>query len=78
MPSHAAKASRAPSTPKGSLPDIARLFNFAVLVGALSTFSDRRSRPISRLADAQIRQELVTATEMRAAATTQLAEIERS
>ena len=61
---------------QGILPIIARLFNFAVLVGALYYFL--RSPVAAYLAsrDTQIRQDLVTAKEMRAAATSELAKID--
>src|SRR5690606_34688529 len=55
----------------------ARLLNFGILVGALVYFL--RSPIANYLASrsTQIRQDLVTASEMRAAATAQLAEIEK-
>jgi F-type H+-transporting ATPase subunit b len=56
---------------------IARLFNFAILVGALTYFL---KAPISGYLagrSAQIRQDLVTAAEMRKTATTQLEEIQQ-
>lgn len=55
---------------------IARLFNFAILVGVLVYFL--KSPLVGYLASrsAQIRQDLVTASEMRAAAAAQLAEIQ--
>ncbi|CAN5782767.1 hypothetical protein BH18ACI5_BH18ACI5_07590 [soil metagenome] len=55
---------------------IARLFNFAILVGVLVYFlkSPLVGYLVSR--SAQIRQELVTASELRAAAAAQLAEIQ--
>jgi F-type H+-transporting ATPase subunit b len=61
---------------EGSLPTVARLLNFAVLAGVLFYFlrSPIASHLVSR--STQIRQDLVTAAEMRAAATAQLAEIE--
>src|SRR5690606_807890 len=54
-----------------------RLLNFGILVGALVYFL--RSPIANYLASrsTQIRQDLVTASEMRAAATAQLAEIEK-
>ena len=61
----------------GILPTIAKLVNFAVLVGVLVYFLRAPIAAISRRAATQIRQDLVTAAEMRAAATAQLAEIER-
>jgi len=56
---------------------IARLLNFGILVGALTYLL--RSPIVSYLASrsTQIRQDLVTASEMRTAASAQLAEIER-
>ena len=61
---------------QGILAVIARLFNFAVLVGALYYFL--RSPIAAHLAsrDTQIRQDLVIAKEMRAAATSELAKID--
>ena len=62
---------------QGILPTIAKLFNFAVLVGALVYFL---KGPIAAHLDSrstQIRQDLVTAAELRASATAQLAEIDR-
>jgi len=58
------------------LSTIARLFNFAVLVGVLVYFlkSPLVAYLVSR--SAQVRQELVTASEMRAAAAAQLTEIQ--
>jgi len=55
----------------------AKLLNFAILVGALAYFL--RGRIAAHLASRseQIRQDLVTAAEMRAAATAQLAEIDQ-
>src|SRR5687767_9780978 len=55
----------------------AKLLNFAILVGALAYFL--RGPIAAHLASrsAQIRQDLVSAAEMRAAATAQLAEIDR-
>ncbi|MBA3296360.1 MAG: ATP synthase F0 subunit B [Acidobacteria bacterium] len=59
-----------------TIPTIARLFNFAVLVGVLVYFlkSPLVGYLVSR--SAQIRQDLVTASEMRAAAAVQLADIQ--
>ena len=55
----------------------ARLLNFAILIGALAYFlrSPFAAYLVSR--STQIRQDLVTAAEMRAAATAQLADIDR-
>ena len=55
----------------------AKLFNFAVLVGALVYFLRAPIAGYLASRDTQIRQELVTAAEMRTAATAQLAEIDR-
>lgn len=55
---------------------IARLFNFAVLVGALVYFLRAPIAAYLASRDTQIRQDLVIASEMRAAATAQLAEIQ--
>ncbi len=60
----------------GILPTVARLFNFVLLAGALVYFL--RTPVANYLASrgAQIRQDLVTAAEMRSAATAELAAIE--
>jgi F-type H+-transporting ATPase subunit b len=55
---------------------IARLLNFAILVGALVYFLRAPIAGYLASRDTQIRQDLVTAAEMRAAATAQLAEID--
>lgn len=62
---------------EGIMPTVFRLANFAILVGLLVYFL--KSPFVGYLASrsAQIRQDLVTAAEMRAAATAQLAEIDR-
>jgi F-type H+-transporting ATPase subunit b len=62
---------------EGILPTIAKLFNFAVLVGALVYFLKGPIAAYLQSRSTQIRQDLVTAAEMRAAATAQLAEIDR-
>ena len=54
----------------------ARLFNFAVLVGVLVYFLKAPIAAYLASRDTQIRQDLVTAADMRAAATAQLAEIQ--
>lgn len=54
----------------------ARLFNFAVLVGVLVYFLKAPIVAYLASRDTQIRQDLVTAADMRAAATAQLAEIQ--
>ena len=61
----------------GILPTVARLFNFAVLVGALVYFLRAPIAAYLSSRSSQIRQELVTASEMRSAAAAQLAEIEK-
>jgi F-type H+-transporting ATPase subunit b len=62
---------------EGILPTIARLFNFAVLVGVLVYFLKTPVANYLVSRHSQIRQDLVTAAEMRATATAQLAEIDR-
>jgi len=61
---------------QGALPTIARIFNFAALAGILVYFL--RTPIANYLASraTEIRQDLVTAKDMRAAATQQLAEID--
>ena len=62
---------------EGIMPTVFRLANFAILVGLLVYFL--KSPFVAYLASrsSQIRQDLVTAAEMRAAATAQLAEIDK-
>ena len=81
QPAHPAQTAEGHGEPEeehaeGAVSTIARLFNFAVLVGVLVYFG--RSPVVGYLVSrsAQIRQELVTASEMRAAASAQLAEIQ--
>ena len=62
---------------EGVLPVIARLFNFAVLAGVLVYFLRTPIATYLASRSAQIRQDLVTAAELRSAATAQLAEIDR-
>ena len=62
---------------EGVLPTIARLFNFAVLAGVLVYFLRRPIQEYLGTRSNQIRQDLVTAAEMRRTATAQLDEIER-
>ena len=71
-PGHEAAAEHA----EGPLPTVARVLNFAILAGVLFYFL--RGPIASYLASrsTQIRQDLVTAAEMRAAATAQLAQIQ--
>ena len=57
---------------------IAKLVNFAVLVGALVYFLKAPIAGYLAGRSAQIRQDLVTAAEMRKTATAQLEEIDRS
>jgi len=61
---------------QGILHVIARLFNFAVLAGALYYFLNAPIAAYLASRDTQIRQDLITAKEMRAAATSELAKIE--
>jgi len=56
---------------------IARLFNFGVLVGILVYYLRTPAAAYLASRSTQIRQDLVTASEMRAAATAQLADIKR-
>lgn len=62
---------------EGILPTVAKLFNFAVMVGVLVYFLKSPIAGYLQSRSTQIRQDLVTAAEMRAAATAQLAEIDR-
>ena len=62
---------------EGILPTVAKLFNFAVLVGALVYFLKSPIAGYLESRSTQIRQELVTAAEMRSTATAQLADIDR-
>lgn len=59
------------------LQTVAKLFNFAVLVGLLVYYLKTPIAEYLASRGTQIRQELVTASETRAAATNQLAEIQR-
>jgi F-type H+-transporting ATPase subunit b len=61
---------------EGILPTIARLFNFAILVGVLVYFLRQPIADYMTARSTQVRQDLVTAAEMRRVATAQLAEIE--
>jgi F-type H+-transporting ATPase subunit b len=61
---------------EGVLPIVARLFNFAVLAGVLYYFLKSPLAAYIASRDTQIRQDLVTAREMRAAATSDLAKID--
>lgn len=81
QPSHPAQTTEGHSEKNeehadGTVSTIARLFNFAILVGVLVYFG--KSPVVGYLVSrsAQIRQELVTAAEMRAAASAQMAEIQ--
>jgi F-type H+-transporting ATPase subunit b len=60
----------------GTLPVIAKVFNFAVLAGVLFYFLRTPIATYLASRDTQIRQDLMTAAEMRAAATKQLADID--
>jgi F-type H+-transporting ATPase subunit b len=62
---------------EGILPTVARLFNFAILAGVLVYFLRRPIQEYLQTRSGQIRQDLVTAAEMRRAATQQLEEIQR-
>lgn len=62
---------------EGIMPTVARLFNFALLAGALVYFLRTPLAGYLASRGGQIRQDLVTAAEMRATATTQLAAIEQ-
>ena len=61
----------------GILPIVARLFNFAILAGTLVYFLRSPIAAYLRSRSGEIRQDLVTAAEMRTAASAQLADIER-
>jgi F-type H+-transporting ATPase subunit b len=62
---------------EGILPTIARLFNFAVLAGVLVYFLRAPIQEYLRTRSAQIRQDLVTAAEMRRTAAAQLEQIQQ-
>ena len=62
---------------EGILPIVARLFNFAVLVGVLVYFLRTPIREYLQARSTQIREALVTAAEMRRTATAKLEEIQR-
>ena len=61
---------------EGILPTIARLFNFAILAGVLVYFLRAPIQRYLQTRSEQIRHDLVTAAEMRRAATEQLQQIE--
>jgi F0F1-type ATP synthase membrane subunit b/b' len=65
-----------PEHESGALSTVAKVFNFAVLVGVLFYFLKTPAAAYLAARSTQIRQDLVTAAEMRAAATEQLAQIE--
>jgi F-type H+-transporting ATPase subunit b len=71
-PGHEAAAEHA----EGPLPTVARVLNFAILAGVLFYFLKVPIATYLASRSTQIRQDLVTAAEMRAAATAQLAQIE--
>jgi F-type H+-transporting ATPase subunit b len=77
QPAHPAEPGEHAEDGGGLMTMAARLLNFGILVGVLVYFlrSPFAAYLISR--SSQIRQDLVTAADMRAAATAQLAEIER-
>lgn len=62
---------------EGLTSSIARLFNFALLVGVLGYFLKTPVAAYLSSRSAQIRQDLVTAADMRATATAQLVQIEQ-
>jgi len=62
---------------EGILPTVARLFNFAILAGVLVYFLRAPIATYLSTRSAQIRQDLVTAAELRQTATGQLEEIDR-
>lgn len=62
---------------EGILPTVARLFNFAILAGVLVYFLRRPIQEYLETRSGQIRQDLVTAADMRRTATQQLEEIQR-
>ncbi len=62
---------------EGILPTIARLFNFAILAGVLVYFLRAPIQSYLQTRSTQIRQDLVTAAEMRQTATAQLEQIQR-
>ncbi len=62
---------------EGILPTVAKLFNFAVLVGVLVYFLRTPIADYLRTRSTQIREALTTAAEMRKTATAQLEEIKR-
>ena len=62
---------------EGIMPTVFRLANFAILAGTLVYFLRAPIAGYLASRSTQIRQELVTAAEMRAAATAQLAEIDK-
>jgi F-type H+-transporting ATPase subunit b len=79
VPPRAFAQDHAPAAPahhdEGLLPTVARLFNFALLVGALTYFLKTPIATYLSSRSSQIRQDLVTAAEMRATATSDLAAI---
>jgi F-type H+-transporting ATPase subunit b len=91
QPAHAAPQQPAHGTPAagehaaesgeehggGWLQTVARLFNFALLAGVLAYYLKAPIAGYISSRSSQIRQDLVTAAELRASATAQLAEIER-
>jgi F-type H+-transporting ATPase subunit b len=62
---------------EGILPTVAKLFNFAVLIGVLVYFLRTPIADYLRLRSTQIREALVTAAEIRQTATAQLEAIQR-
>ena len=72
-----AEALAAEAEHDGILPLVARLFNFAILAGVLVYFLRRPIQEYLQTRSGQIRQDLVTAAEMRRAAAHQLEQIQR-
>jgi F-type H+-transporting ATPase subunit b len=76
-PAHATEGAAEEPHEEGILPTIAKLFNFGILAGVLVYFLRSPLAGYLQSRATHIRQDLVTAAEMRAAATAQLADIER-
>lgn len=74
---HAAAGAEEEHHDEGIMPTVFRLANFAILVGVLVYFLRAPIAAYLASRSTQIRQELVTASEMRATASAQLAEIEK-
>lgn len=74
---HAAAPAAEEHHDEGIMPTVARLFNFALLAGALVYFLKSPIATYLSSRSAQIRQDLVTAAEMRTTASAQLAGIDQ-